>query len=322
MDWKAVRQSIRGPGALISSVFDEDYKLRPDAIERNIRAMVGRGFGVNGGFLLAPCGDGEYVTLNAEEIGQVVTAARRGSDGKLPVVAGVNSPDVRVAFKLAEVAREAGAVALMAAPPMYYHLNEEAIIDYYERLAKAVDIGIMLYEQSWRGPAVNAGMKPDLVGRLLEIPNVVSIKHLGGFALGDEFTIIDRYRDRLAYIDSSGGYAMTAAHMHGAVGWVTEIAPIWPEFEMHYWQLLEAGQYKEAELWRARFAPVFEFVSAHPPNQTVYSWINIIKAALEYVGLEGGPLRPPFRALNAAERRPLYAMFEQIGMPASFPKAA
>jgi dihydrodipicolinate synthase/N-acetylneuraminate lyase len=322
MDFKTVRQSIRGPGVLVSSIFDDGFRLRPDAIERNIAAIVERGFGKDGGFLVAPCGDGEYVTLNEEEITQVVTAARAGSNGQLPVVAGVNSPDIRVAFGMAEAARKAGAVALMAAPPMYYHLNEEAVIDYYHRLAAAVDIGIMLYEQSWRGPAVNAGMTPDLVGRLLDIPNVVAIKHLGGFALADEFTIIDRYKDRLAYIDSSGGYATTAAHMHGATGWVTEIAPIWPEFEMHYWQLLESGQYREAELWRARFAPVFQFVHAHPPTQTAYSWVSIIKAALDYVGLEGGPVRPPFRVLNEAERRPLIALLEQVGVPKAVRKAA
>ena len=78
------------------------------------------------------------------------------------------------------------------------------------------------------------------------------IKHVGLFTLIDEFTILDRYHDRMAYIDSSGGYATTAAHMHGAAGWVTEIAPFWPEFEMKYWDLLEPGDYKAAQLWRHR----------------------------------------------------------------------
>ena len=45
MDWDAVRVSLRGPGALVSSVFDEDFILRPDAIERNIRVITERGLG-------------------------------------------------------------------------------------------------------------------------------------------------------------------------------------------------------------------------------------------------------------------------------------
>jgi len=315
MDWNAVRAGLRGPGALISSVFHDDLALKPEGIERNVRAMMARGFGVNGGFLLAPCGDGEYVTLTPEETGGVVRAARDGSDGKLAIVSGVNSADFRQAVRLAEAARAAGAVAVMMAPPIYYTLNEDAIFDWYQRFAQSVDIGIMLYEQSFRGPSSNAGIRPDLVGRLLEIPSVVAIKHIGLFALADEFTIIDRYGKRFNYIDSSGGYATTAAHMHGAAGWVTEIGPIWPEFEMRYWELLEAGDYKAAELHRARVAPLFQFVLDNPATTSAYSWISVLKAALEYIGLEGGPVRPPFRALDADEKKKVFDLLERIGVP-------
>jgi dihydrodipicolinate synthase/N-acetylneuraminate lyase len=227
----------------------------------------------------------------------------------------VHSADFRLAQRAGQTARDAGAVAVMFAPPSYYTLNREAIIDWYERFAGAVDIGIMLYEQGFRGPAVNSGMSADLVGRLLDIPNVVAIKHIGIFAIVDEFTIIDRFHDRLAYIDSSGGYATTAGHMHGAAGWVTELAPIWPEFEMNYWELLEKGDYKAAQLHRHRLAPLFQFIMDHPSTTTAYSWITVLKAALEYIGLEGGPVRPPFRALDAAEKSKLFDLLAKLGLP-------
>jgi dihydrodipicolinate synthase/N-acetylneuraminate lyase len=315
MDYEAVRHSLRGPGALISTVFRADFELKTDAIERNVRAMMARGFGATGGFLIAPCGDGEYVTLTPDEIGQVVGATRRGSDGSLPIVAGIHTADFRIAQQAARAARDAGAVAVMLAPPSYYTLNREAVIDWYERFAAAVDIGIMLYEQGFRGPAVNSGMNADLVGRLLDIPSVVAIKHIGIFAVVDEFTILDRYHDKLAYIDSSGGYATTAGHMHGAQGWVTELGPLWPEFEMRYWDLLEQGDYKAAQLHRHRMAPLFQFVFDNPSTSTAYSWITIIKAALEYIGLEGGPVRPPFRELNASEKQRVFDLLESLGVP-------
>lgn len=315
MDWNAIRSSLRGPGALVSSVFDEDFVLRPDAIERNIREVTKRGLGMGGGFLIAPCADGEYATLSPEETGQVVAAARRGSNGTMPVVAGVINNDIRIAIRAGQAARDAGAVAVMMAPPIYYTLNGDAIFEWYSRFAAAVDIGIMIYEQSYRGPVVNAGIRPDLVGRLLEIPAVVSMKHIGLFNVADEFTILDRYHDQMAYIDSSGGYATTAGHMHGAAGWVTEIAPLWPEFEMRYWQLMEAGDYREAEMWRARIAPLFQFSLDQPSSTTAYSWVTIIKAALDHLGLEGGPVRPPFRALDAREREPVQRLLDELGFP-------
>ena len=121
MDWNAVRKSLRGPAALISSIFNEDLSLKPEAIERNIRAMVGRGFGTGGGFFLAPCADGEYVTLNVDETAAVVGAVRRGSDGRLPIVAGVHSADIRQAIAVAQAARDEGAVAVMTVS--YTHLT-------------------------------------------------------------------------------------------------------------------------------------------------------------------------------------------------------
>lgn len=316
MDWNAVRRSLRGPAALIPSVFAEDLALRPAAIERNIAWMMEHGFASNGaGFFLAPCADGEYVTLDAEEVGQVVSAVRRGSGSGPPIVAGIHSEDIRQAIRLGQVARDAGAVAVMISPPIYYTLNRDAIIDWYERFAAAVDIGIMIYEQAYRGPSVNAGMPPDLVGRLLDLPSVVSMKHIGLFALGDEYTILDRYSDRIAYIDTSGGYASTTAHMHGATGWVTEVSSFWPELETRFWALLEAGAYKEAELWRSRIAPLFQFIQDHPSTVSAFSWVTVLKAALEYVGLEGGPVRPPFRALDAAEKRQVFELLAAVGVP-------
>ena len=82
MDFKAVRESLRGPGALVSSIFNSDLSLNPKAIENNVRAMMDRGFGQNDGFFIAPCGDGEYVSLNPEENGQVVAAVRAALLGR------------------------------------------------------------------------------------------------------------------------------------------------------------------------------------------------------------------------------------------------
>ena len=315
MDWDEVRGTLKGPAALVSTIFHDDYSLDAVGIERNVRNIVDRGFGQGGGFFLSPCGDGEYVTLSPDENAQVVAAVRRGSDGAIPIVAGINSADYRVAAALGEGARRAGAVAVMFAPPPYYTLNEEAIVDWYERFAGSVDIGIMLYEQAWRGPFMNAGIKPDLVGRLLSIPSVVAMKHVGLFTLVQEFTILDRYHDRIAYIDSTGGYATTTAYMHGASGFVSELAPFWPELEMRYWKLLEAGSYREAELTRGKINPISQFLEDHPASTSAYSWISGLKAILEYVGLSGGVVRPPFRALNPTEKSELFKLLDTIGIP-------
>ena len=316
MDWNAIRESLRGPGALVPSVFEQDFELNAVAVERNIRWMMEHGFGSDGdGFFFAPCADGEYATLNAHEIGEIVSAVSRGSDAKLPIVAGVHSADIREAIRMGQAARDAGAVAVMLAPPSYYTLNSEAIVDWYKRFAEAVDIGIMIYEQSYRGPVVNAVISPDLVGQLLEIPAVVAMKHIGIFNLIDGSAILQRYADKIAYIDTSGGLTTTAGYIHGATGYVSEMPCFWPELETRYWEHLKAGEFVDAEKWRSQIWPLIHFFQDNPSTNSAVSWVTILKVCLEYVGLEHGSVRPPFRVLNAEEKRPLIDVLDKIGVP-------
>ncbi|HLJ61898.1 MAG TPA: dihydrodipicolinate synthase family protein [bacterium] len=317
LDMDAVKAQLNGPAALVSTIFKDDYSLDTQAIERNVRFMAEHGLGKRSGFLIAPCGDGEYTALSPEEHTAVVTAAVRGADGTIPVVAGVAATDYRLAATLAQRARAAGAVGIMCPPPFYYPLNEDAIVDWYDRLAKSVDIGIMVYDQSWRGQFINACITVRCMERLVAIRNVISMKHSGLGQLIDEFTILNRYHERIAYIDSSAGYTATTAHMHGAAGFITGIAPWWPEYELRYWELLQAGKYLEAERYHSRLYP---FVArfhrgAETDTHGGLSSKTVLKAALEYVGLTGGTVRPPFRGLNQAERDEVFRFLAAADVP-------
>ena len=317
LDMDKVKSKLHGPAALVASTFRDDFSLNPATIERNVRFMAERGLGKRSGFLIAPCGDGEYVALSPEEHLDVVKAVVRGSDGAIPVVAGVATNDYRLAASLAANARAAGAIAIMCPPPFYYPLNEDAIVDWYARLGRTVDIGIMVYDQAWRGPFVNSCITTHCMSRLAEIRNVVAMKHSGLVRLIDEFTILDRYHDRIAYIDSSAGYAATAAHMHGATGFISGIAPWWPEYELEYWDLLQAGKYLEAERHHGRLFPFVERFhhGSEPGANEAFSAITVMKAALEYVGLTGGPVRPPFKGLSQAEHDEVFRLLRAAGVP-------
>jgi hypothetical protein len=48
----------------------------------------------------------------------------------------------------------------------------------------------------------------------------------------------------------------------------------------------------------------------------------IIKASLEYVGLHGGPLRPPFRAMSPSDKDELHGVMERIGAQGAVPATA
>ena len=165
---------------------------------------------------------------------------------------------------------------------------------------------LVAFQRVSRGPLAS-----QLLGNIAKSDRAVTDR-ADNLAFGPK--VLERLRDIIVWVKIEGG-TTAAGHMHGAAGWVTELAPIWPEFEMRYWELLETGDYKAAQLHRHRLAPLFQFVMDHPSTTTAYSWITVLKAALEYIGLEGGPVRPPFRALDRAEKTELFDLLARLGVP-------
>ena len=187
--------------------FKDSYELNIEALKENIRFIMDGRISNGKGFIICPCGTGEYVTLSREEHKMMVEAAVEVAGNKLLVVAGVQSCNYREAIELALNAAEAG------------------------------------------------------------------------------------------YISGAGVF--------------------WPEFEARYWNLLEQRKYEEAEKWRAKLGPYYEFIEGgdSPRAEGAFEESSGVKAALEYVGLHGGPIRPPFIELTKEQKNKLFGVLKDIGVP-------
>ena len=315
MDWEAVQQSIQGPASLVMAPFNDDLSLNLGALENNLRYIVDGGLRKGSGFLIVPCGTGEYLALEPDEHRQMVETAIKVTDGVLPVVAGVASCNWKDAIRLAENARRAGAQCVMIPPPYYYRLDDDALVEWFRVIAEAVDIGILVYDQVWR---VGLGTSVSLAAmeRLAQIPNVVGLKYGSPAQYMDMIDALDRFADRFAFIDNSLGYVSTVGFMHGASGFISGPSSWWPTFELHYWDLLKEGKYAEADRWHARLSPYMEFHRDEEFGGESYFYAAaLLKACLEHVGLYGGPVRPPFRALTQRQKDMVFAVLQQIGAP-------
>ncbi len=261
------------------------------------------------GHIICPCGGGEYVTLCRGEHKTLVEAAVEVAGNKLVVVAGVASCNYREAIELANNAAEAGAKCVMLPPPYYYPLSQAGIYRWYKVIAEEIKIGIMAYPQPWR-VHVGSFFSAPLMGKLAEIENMVSMKYTGT-GMRDYITTLSLYSKRFSFVDNSGDCTSAVAHMHGAAGYITQAGAFWPEFEAKYWSLLEQRKYEEAAKWNAKISPLWEFVSSEGP----FIEASVAKAVLEYRGLCGGPVRPPFTEFTKEQKKKLFGVLEGIGVP-------
>lgn len=118
-----------------------------------------------------------------------------------------------------------GAKGALVPPPFYYPLNNEGVVSYYERVAEASPVPIILYNI----PRITkVQITVEAVARLIEHPNIMGIKDSSGeFAY---FTEIARLAENApGFTVLTGSDAMLAASLfvggHGIIGAGVNIVP-------------------------------------------------------------------------------------------------
>ena len=89
---------------------------------------------------------GEAHRLTDDERRQVVESVVKETRGRVPVAVGVSAPGTHLAAALARMARDAGAQALMLAPPNGVK-NLDAVRAYYHEVAAATALPIVLQDE-------------------------------------------------------------------------------------------------------------------------------------------------------------------------------
>ena len=317
---KALRE-LRGPAALVMAPFDDDMSLNLDALRSNIQFMLDAGLKTGKGFIISPCGSGEYTSLSPSEHQDMVRVSVEAADGCLPVVAGATSLNLDDVIALSQAAIDVGAEYVMVAPPCYHPISQDSMFDWYQIITESIDAGVMIYDQSWR-QELGTSLGVELIGRLAELPGIVALKYGAPNIIEPMVEALERFSDRFAFIDNSLGYTSTVAHMHGATGFISGPSTWWPEFELEFFQLLESGDFAGAERWHARIGPYMdlhhgaggEFSGQGDPGWQGLQDAAIIKAAMDYVGLHGGPSRAPFHAVDDVQRELIHGVLERLGV--------
>jgi 4-hydroxy-tetrahydrodipicolinate synthase len=145
--------------------------------EKKLRELVN--FHIkNGTNALVPCGTtGESATLSSEEHEMVIEVVIDEAQGKLPIVAGTGSNSTSEALKMTKHAKAAGADGALVITPYYNKPTPRGMYLHFEKIAKEVDIPIVLYNVPGR---TGVNLLPQTVAELSKIENIVGIKEASG----------------------------------------------------------------------------------------------------------------------------------------------
>ncbi len=214
----------------------------------------------NGTDGIVPCGcTGEAATLSHTEQKGVMDRAVEAAGGRIPIVAGAGSNYTEESLDLARHAKKAGCDGILMITPYYNKPTPEGQYLHYEKVAKNVDIPIVLYNVPSR---TGISMKPETIARLNRIDNIVAIKEASGS--------LDQVSQILSMCDItvlSGDDSLTLPMMSlGAKGVISVAANIVPREIADLVRFYLDGKCDEARKMHFALMPVFKamFIETNP----------------------------------------------------------
>lgn len=247
---------------------------------------------------------GEFYSLTVDEAEAICAELCAMVGGRAPVLAGVGR-SVKDACRLAAAAARAGAAGLMVHQPPGPFAAPRGVVDYVRRVADAGGgLPLMLY---LRNDAIGTAA----IAALCAVPGVIGVK----WATPNPM----RLAEAIAACDPGiiwvGGLAEVwapALYAVGARGFTSGLVNIWPERSLAIHAALESGDYAAARALIAGMA-AFEEIRAQELNGTN---VTGVKAALQAMGQDCGPTRPPAAwPLTEIQQRRMTDFLRRAGLP-------
>jgi 4-hydroxy-2-oxoglutarate aldolase len=274
---------ILGP---VVTPFDGAGELDDAAFAANIRAHLAAGLH---GIVVAGS-TGEAALLDSAELLRLVDAARSAMPPGRPLVVGTGGESTRGVIARNRAVADRGADAVLVVAPHYYGgaMTSDALGEHYTRVADASPVPVMLYTIP---KYMHFALPPELVDALAKHDNIVGIKDSAGdAALFAQY--LESKSAKFQVLTGSAGLLAEALRM-GADGAVLAAALFAPAIALDVMHAVHAGDAARTTAAQNRLAPL---------GARIVGAMGVpgIKAALDAIGLRGGPPRAPLQPLDIA----------------------
>src|SRR5206468_10334956 len=153
---------------LVTPLSDRDT-LDVGGVERLMEHVIAGG--VSGVFVLGTTGEGPSLSYRLRR--EVIDRACKVVRGRVRVLVGVTDTSAVEAVALARHAADAGADAVVLAPPYYLIASQAELLEYLQRLTPQLALPVYLYNMP---SLTKVSFEQDTVRRALELPKVIGLK--------------------------------------------------------------------------------------------------------------------------------------------------
>lgn len=272
-------------------------------LERLIEHVIAGG--VHGIFILGTTGEAQSLSFDLRV--EMIKQTSKILNKRLPLLVGISDTSLADSVKLADVAAEYGADAVVSAPPYYFATGQDELAEFYEALIPQLKLSIFLYNMPTH---TKVSFAPATIKRIAQNEKVIGFKDSS--ANGTYFqSVMYEMRDRKNFSIFVGPEEMMAeVVMLGANGGVNGGANIFPEL---YVELYNAAVAKDIEKVKKLQASVMQISS------TLYnlgcngsSYLKGVKGALSDLGICSGVLASPFNEFGEEQKSMIHTAIKEL----------
>jgi N-acetylneuraminate lyase len=264
--------------------YDDRGEVDPGRVRDLTEYLIQKG--VNGAYV---CGSsGECIYQNVEDRKITLENVMAAAKGRLTIIAHVACNNTKDSVELAKHAASLGVDAIASIPPIYFHLPEYSIADYWNTISNAApDTDFIIYNIP---QLAGTSLTMSLLQTMLKNPNVVGVKNssmpvqdiqMFKAAGGKDFVVFNGPDEQLI-----SGLAM------GADGGIGGTYGVMPELILKLKATVDAGDLSTArEVQNAVDSIIYKMCEAHGNLYAVIKKILEINENLQ-IGSVRAPLSP------------------------------
>ncbi len=245
---------------------------------------------------------GEYSTMSHEEDASVVAHTVKVVNGRVPVIVGSGSNCTATQIEKSIEYQNMGADALLLIAPYYNKANAEGMYRHFAETADRVSIPCILYNVPGR---TGCSIPVSVVEKLAKHPNIVGIKEASGdmsyvmkiaHCAGPDFALYSGNDDITIPLMSVGGSGVISVYANVMPEMCHQIAADWL-----------AGNHEKAVANQLKYLKLMNdlFLEVNPIP---------VKAAMNMIGLNVGPMRLPLCEMNEANAAVLRNSLKEAGL--------
>jgi 4-hydroxy-tetrahydrodipicolinate synthase len=284
--------------AAMPTPFFEDERINFGAYKDLIDYLAENGIHC----LLAGGSTGEYHVMTLDERKSIIKAACEYAAGRVPVIAGTGRYTAKDTIELTNFAASCGASAGLVLPPYYQTTSRDGIVAFFREIAEQSDIGIVVYNYP---SATAVALDPELCRDLALLDGVVAIKDTDDGMHTCETVALTQGIEGFSVVNGFE-YLLIPTIAIGCAGAMGITHNVVPREMVRIYDLMMENNYQEAAKINQSLYWLNKYMECEP-------YPGPIKAALEMIGIQAGPVRKPLVQTSEGLKEKIRAELAKLG---------